>query len=107
MSDRAPIAIHVAKTRPPMRFGLPIELLVAFMVVTAEIAVINFWYALFMIPVWWALTLFVSKDYNAPRVFMLWCRTAALDFEARAWGGSSVDPLPPSHREYRGIPSRA
>jgi hypothetical protein len=39
-----------------------------------------------------------------PRVFFLWFRSSALDFHASVWGGVSVDPLPPSSNEYRGIP---
>jgi type IV secretion system protein VirB3 len=105
MEELTKVAIHVGKTRPAMKFGLPIELLVVLIVATTEIAtLIGFGYALPMIAVWWGLTFFVRKDYNRPRVFFLWFRSSAWDFETAVWGGVSIDPLPPSSREYRGIP---
>jgi type IV secretory pathway VirB3-like protein len=105
MEELTKVTIHVAKTRPAMKFGLPIELLIVFMVVTVEIGtLVGFFYMIPMIAVWWGLTIWVRKDYNMPRVFFLWFRGAAWDFDASVWGGVSVDPLPPSSKEYRGIP---
>lgn len=108
MDELAKVAIDVGDTRPAMKFGLPLELLVVLIVTTTEIATFaGFFYALPMAVVWWACAFLVRKDFNAPRVILLWLRSSALDFEAAHWGGASVDPLPLSSTEFRGMPDEA
>ena len=106
MSDLARVPIHVAKTRPAMKFGLPLELLVVLMVLSVNTGVLaGLYYMVLWVPVWWGASMWVRKDYNAPRLTILWFRGAALDFESRAWGGVSVNPMPQPGREFRGIKS--
>ena len=46
----------------------------------------------------------VRKDYNMPRVLVLWLQTKAMAFDARTWFGASPSPFPLRAGKYpRGI----
>jgi type IV secretion system protein VirB3 len=97
--------LHVAGTRPALIFGLPIELAIPLFIATVEVAVAAGLWVILMVPCWWGLSWFVRKDYNAARVFTLWFRTSAFDFDVADHGGVSVNPLPfATERRFRGIP---
>lgn len=92
--------LPIAATRPAMRFGLPLPLLIPLgMVGYACLMLIPGWKsipyaAVAVLPLGFLARLFVSYDYNAPRIFVLWLRTSAFAFDSGLWGGASVAPLP-------------
>lgn len=98
--DLSEDVLPIAATRPAMRFGLPLPLLIPLgMVGYACLMLIPGWKsipyaAVAVLPLGFVTRLFVSYDYNAPGLFLLWLRTSALAFDSGLWGGASVSPLP-------------
>jgi len=96
--------LHIAATRPAMMMGMPMDLCVVLAVVTTLIGIASMFYMPLMIPLWWAATLLVRRDYNAPRVFLLWAKGPGFALDSGLWGGSSVSPFPMrSAGSFRGI----
>jgi type IV secretory pathway VirB3-like protein len=61
-------------------------------------------YAFWVLIPWVAAMNVVRKDYNMPRVIMLWLQTKALAFNSFYWYGSSPSPFPLHAGKYpRGI----
>ncbi len=88
--------LHVAATRPAMLWGLPLQLVAAFVVafgITA-VAMHNALYGMWLVPLWGASALLVRRDYNAVGVSFLWLRTSAFALDSHLWGGASISPLP-------------
>ena len=101
--EEAPL--FVADTRPAMFFGVPHTMSVLLIWAFGESII-------FVGPVWafWVLIPWifamqaVRKDYNMPRVLVLWLQTKAMAFDARTWFGASPSPFPLRAGKYpRGI----
>jgi type IV secretory pathway VirB3-like protein len=108
--DLSEDVLPIAATRPAMRLGLTLELLIPLgMVGYACLMLIPGWKSILyaavaVLPLGFVARLFLSLDYNAPRIFVLWLRTSALDFAAGLLGGASVTPLPAKRgRRVRGM----
>lgn len=101
--------LPIAATRPAMRFGLPLPLLIPLgMVGYACLMLIPGWKSIAyaagaVLPLGTVARLFVSYDYNAPQIFLLWLRTSAFGFDNGLWGGASVSPLPARPVGVRGM----
>jgi type IV secretory pathway VirB3-like protein len=92
--------LHVADTRPALFLGVPIALAVplgmAAILVTFLIPGLKsiVWAICLVGPVWAVVRPLCSRDYNAPRVFILWADTAMRDYRSAEWGGATIEPLP-------------
>lgn len=109
MEELSEDVLPIAATRPAMRFGLPLPLLIPLGGVGYAI--------LMLVPGWWSIPyaaaavvplglvarLFVSYDYNAPRIFVLWLCTSVWAWDSGLWGGASVSPLPAKRGGPRGM----
>jgi type IV secretion system protein VirB3 len=96
--------LHVAATRPAMVMGLPIDLFAILAMGTTFVGIVSMFYMPLTIPVWWAASLLVRRDYNAPRVFLLWAKGPGFALDSGLWGGASISPFPiKPDRRYRGI----
>jgi type IV secretion system protein VirB3 len=97
--------LFVADTRPAMFFGVPHVMSVLLIWTFAEsiIFVGPLWAFWVLIP-WIAAMNAVRKDYNMPRILLLWLQTKAIAFEAGAWYGTSPSAFPLNPGKYpRGI----
>lgn len=101
--DEAPL--FVADTRPAMFFGIPHVAAVLLIFAFGEsIIFVGPIYAFWVILPAIATRIAVRKDYNAPRVFVLWLMTKAVALESFHWHGSSPSPFPIRLGKYpRGI----
>jgi type IV secretion system protein VirB3 len=101
--DEAPL--FVADTRPAMFFGVPHSMSVLLIAAFGEsIIFLGPVYAFWVVIPWIAAMSAVRKDYNMPRVIMLWLQTKAVAFESFHWYGSSPSPFPLAPGKYpRGI----
>lgn len=87
--------LFVADTRPAMVAGVPHVLAVFLIVLFGESVV-------FVGPIWsfWVLVPYlvtralVRKDYNAPRVALLWLQTKALSLDSHIWRGAGPAAFP-------------
>lgn len=96
--------LHIAATRPAMMMGMPMDLCVALAMATTFIGIASMFYMPLMIPIWWAAALLVRRDYNAPRVFLLWAKGPGFALDSGLWGGSSISPFPmQGEKRFRGI----
>ncbi len=99
-----PAVLHLGATRPALVYGVPYVLAIVIIQVAGIIGVLHWAGPVVGIPLWFLAAVLVRRDYNAPRVWMLWWNTSARCMDADIWGGSSAAPLPlhlPSR--YRGI----
>ncbi len=107
--DLSEDVLPIAATRPAMRFGLPLPLLLPLAGVGyACLMLIPGWKsipyaAVTVLPLALVARLFVSYDYNWPRLVILWLRTSALAWDSGLWGGASVSPLPVARGGPRGM----
>ena len=96
MEPLASDTLYLAATRPALFMGVPLVLAVGFMMLGGFIIVLleNPLYELVLIPLWLAVRVLVSRDYNAVGVTVLFLRTAGRSVDGPVWGGASVAPLP-------------
>jgi type IV secretion system protein VirB3 len=101
--EEAPL--FVADTRPAMFFGVPHTMSVLLILAFGEsIVFFGPLYAFWVIIPWIAAMQAVRKDYNMPRIIVLWLQTKAIAFDARTWFGAAPAPFPLSNGKYpRGI----
>ena len=101
--EEAPL--FVADTRPAMAFGVPHTMTVLLIAAFGEsIVFIGPLYAFWVIVPWILAMQAVRKDYNMPRIFMLWLQSKAMAFDAFRWYGASPSPFPLRAGKYpRGI----
>lgn len=101
MSDRnqglTADSLFVAMTRPPMRWGVAYEAMLANLVVTMQVFVItkNLLTLLIVIPVHGLCALLCARDARIFHLLMLWARTRLSAYlgTARLWGAATYSPL--------------
>ena len=92
--------LPIAMTRPAMRFGLPLALLLPLGCVGyALLMLIPGWRSIAyaaatVLPLGVVARLFVAIDYNWPSLFLRWAWKALGQLDNAIWGGASVSPLP-------------
>lgn len=97
--------LFVADTRPAMFFGIPHVAAVLLIFAFGEsIIFVGPIYAFWVIGPAIATRIAVRKDYNAPRLLVLWLMTKAISWDSFYWYGSSPSPFPLRRGKYpRGI----
>lgn len=98
--------LHVANTRPALVpwIGLPVEVFSPLFVLSCELGMVSWKFAVFSLPLWAIAAIIVRRDYNAGRVWIAWARTTAASFDGWHWGGSAVSHFPiRAPKRYRGI----
>jgi type IV secretion system protein VirB3 len=107
--------LHVAATRPAMIWGIPFTIIVPVVVACLELEFILGWRMALILdpPLIVAAIALVKYDYNAPRLWWIWCITKARLLDDFYYGGTAASafPLKPKLRfrpaASRGTPSNA
>ena len=98
--------LPIAMTRPAMRFGLPLALLLPLggvgyallMLIPGWISVV--WCVCVVAPLGVVARLLVAIDYNFPGLALRWAVKAVRCFDNGLYGGASVAPLPVAERGH-------
>jgi type IV secretory pathway VirB3-like protein len=88
-------ALSVGATRPAMLKGVPFAF-IPFIFFGPVIVVFLSWnpaWLLLMIPLTILARALVARDYNMPRVLLLWMLSGAAFADRSEWGGDSPDVL--------------
>jgi type IV secretory pathway VirB3-like protein len=96
IDERGAIPLSVAATRPVLKWGLPLEIWVLLFALTCETII---WtdslvYASVWVGAGYAFRWFIKRDYNAPRVWVLWLKTKGISLDAHLYGAVSPAPYP-------------
>lgn len=96
--------LHVGATRPALLWGVPYVLAIVIIQIAGIVGIFHWAGPVVAAPLWFLAAVLVRRDYNAPRVWMLWWNTSARCMDAEIWGGASMAPMP-LHlpRRFRGI----
>ena len=94
--------LSVGATRPAMLKGVPFAF-VPFIFFGPVIVVFVSWnpaWLLLMVPMTILARALVARDYNMPRVLLLWLLSGAAFADRSRWGGDSLDVLVRRHPRF-------
>ncbi len=86
--------LHIAATRPALLWGVPYVVAVVIVQIAGIVGVLHWAGPIIGAPLWVLAAVLVRRDYNAPRIWMLWWNSSARCMDAEIWGGSSISPFP-------------
>jgi type IV secretion system protein VirB3 len=98
--------LFVSDTRPALFAGLPHILAVSLIILFGEsIVFVGPLWAFWVIAPYFLVRSLVKRDYNAPRVALLWAQSKMRSLDAHIWRGASPSPFPERPGKWpRGIP---